>query len=304
MPPRNACVYFLFVLCLGAWGCSSEDPPSDEDTGPIEKPCEGYASARCETMNRCAPALFAIEHGDLDACRSELRAWCVHVGHLPGVRVGAKAIGACASTFRSLSCAAWQARRDDPFCDAPGGSLSVDEPCISGYQCASKACYLDAQGVCGVCQPTAGVGDPCRQSMECPATSACVGYHCLKTMALGEECGSGRPCAGQLLCLSGTCQQSPALHDPCIENTCNNRLATECVQGVCEPLETAATGQACGLINGKTVYCGRGTCSSQGVCVAPVPEGRPCQDSSGPTCLQPAVCVDGWCKIPQPSMCQ
>lgn len=291
------------ILALPLSGCGSDESSDTGDTGPIEQPCANYASARCGAMERCAPALFDLEHGNAEACRAQLAAWCIHVGNLPGVQAGPKAIGTCASTFDSMSCDTWQSRRDDPLCAAPGGTLGDGAPCLDGYQCSSRACHLDASGTCGACQPAAKTGHPCRLSMECPTSTACVGYKCVEVAGIGESCDSARPCGGVLMCVGGTCTKSPTPGEACVDGVCNNKLATSCDDGSCQALPTASTGEPCGLVGGQTVYCGGGTCSSQNTCVAPVPDGRPCNDTSGPTCLLPAICVDGWCKTPDPASC-
>ena len=252
-------------------------------------------------MNRCASALFAYEYGDTASCEQRLNAWCLHVGGLPSIRLGPKAIGSCAATFSGMSCETWQSRRDDPLCDAPGGSLGAGATCVSSYQCASKACYLDTDGMCGTCQSAPTAGDACREPTECPAGTTCIGYKCVEAAGVGEACDSETPCAGMLWCLDGSCILNPNEGDACIDGFCNNRLATACESGVCEGLDLAGDGEACG----GTVYCsGNGTCLSQGTCKAPVSEGRPCDPNNGPFCLEPGVCIDNYCKIPDSTSCQ
>lgn len=294
---RGVWIWGLLVTPLG---CGSEESAETADTGPVEGPCADYAQARCEVMSRCASALFAYEYGEVASCEQRLSAWCVHVGGLPSVRVGPKAIGSCAATLSGMSCETWQSRRDDPLCSAPGGSLAAGKGCVSGYQCASKACYLDADGVCGTCQPSPEEGEACRETTECPTGTTCVGYKCVRAVGVGEACDAQRPCAGTLMCVGGSCALSPNEGEPCLEGICNNKLATTCEGGVCVGLTLAGDGEACG----GSVYCsGNGTCLSQGTCKAPVPEGRPCDRSAGPFCLEPAVCIDSFCKVPDPAAC-
>lgn len=131
----------VLVLAACAWGlgCGSDESGEQGDTGPIEHPCADYASARCAAIERCASALFSYEYGTAASCQGRLAAWCNHVGSLSGVRAGPKAIGACANTFKDMSCEQWQSRRDDPLCSAPGGSLTTGTTCVDGYQCSSRS---------------------------------------------------------------------------------------------------------------------------------------------------------------------
>lgn len=289
------------AIAVFTLSCGSDDSDPTADTGPIDQACADVAAARCGAMQRCAPALFTFEYGTMESCSSQYGAWCNHVGKLPGSKVGPKALGSCATTYSSMSCETWQSRRDDLLCDVGGGSLPVEATCVSGYQCSSKACFLDSEGACGTCQPAPTLGEACRLSMECPSNASCIGYKCVEAMGIGQPCDASKPCAGTLLCSGGTCAMSPSPGQPCLEGVCNNRLATACEGGTCEALSMVGDGQACNAVSGP--FCGGGTCTTQGVCAAPVPEGRPCSTTAGPACLMPGVCLAGWCKIPDPSTC-
>lgn len=291
-------VVLVLAGSAGVLGCGSDESGDQGDTGPIEQPCADYAAARCEAMERCASALFAYEFGTAASCQARLSAWCNHVGSLSGVRAGPKAIGSCATTFKDMSCEQWQSRRDDPLCSAPGGSLSAGAACVNGYQCSSKVCFLAADGVCGTCQTAPKMGEGCRQSMECPSGTTCIGYKCVKPAGVGEACDASTPCAGTLLC-SGTCSMSPNDGEPCLDGLCNNKLATSCEADTCQGLTLADEGASCGGV----VYCRGGGSCNQGTCKARVAVEHPCDANTGPYCLEPGVCVDGWCKVPDPSTC-
>lgn len=306
MRDHRVSVHWLLALVAAcAMACGSEEATETADTGPIETPCAEYATARCTAMQTCTPALFELDYGTSASCQSQLSDWCMHVGKLPGVKLGPKSIGACASSFAGMSCDEYQSRRDDPLCaSAPGGTLATGAACVDGYQCASRACFLAAGDTCGTCQSALKSGDGCRTSMECPTSTSCVGYKCVATAGVGEACDSATPCSGWLMCAGGVCTMSPMPGEACLEGICNNRLATTCEGETCESLPMAAEGEACGNVSGQTVYCsGGGTCSSQDECSGPVPEDRPCSEAAGRGCLLPAVCVDDWCKVPDPSAC-
>ena len=289
-------------MTLPVWfgACGSEESSEEADTGPIDQACADYASARCDAINRCASARFAYDYGNQASCQDRLAAWCEYVGGLPGAKLGPKAIGSCASSFASMSCEAWQARRDDPLCNAPEGTLEEGAGCVHGYQCASKACFLETDGVCGICQAGLAEGDGCRLAMECPPGTTCIGYACVQAAGVGETCGAATPCAGTLLCVGGTCAMSPNEGEPCLEGgVCNNKLATTCEGGTCTGLTLAEEGETCG----GDVYCEGGGSCVHDTCMSPVPEKRPCNANTGPQCLEPGVCVGGWCEIPDPASC-
>lgn len=299
------CRLTVLALAILPGGCSSDEkqPPQEEKVFELGPSCTDYAIARCATMERCASALFVYEFGTADLCQQQLSAWCNFVGSLDTVRATPKNIGMCASTFETMSCDTWVGRRErvnnhdddvEPLCDAPGGILTDGEPCLEGYECESKACYLDTQGVCGTCQPNRDQGDGCRRSMECPTGTTCVGNKCVETAVSGESCDSLRPCAGYLVCLEGTCVMSPAIGEPCADG-CDNKLFTECRDGVCHSMAVALPGEECGKA-GHPAVCGGSTCSSGNKCQSPVEAQRRCGGPKDGTCQQPLRCVGGWCK--------
>ena len=304
---RSWPVLVVLVVCVSGVSCGSSEPGEEEDTGPIEQPCASYAASRCALGEQCTPVLFGLEHGSAETCRSNVAARCMYLGGLPGVKLGPKSIGACASTLAGLSCEGWEQRVDVAFCSAPAGKLGTGAPCLDGYQCSSRVCFLDAGGVCGTCQAALHAGDGCRLPMDCPSGTTCSGYKCVAAAKTGEPCDAEHACAGTLLCSEGKCVSSPGVGEPCAAGVCNNKLGLNCdaASGLCEGLTLAGEGEACGAVGTEQVYCsGKGSCTSQHVCTSPAPEDRPCDEKQGPTCEVPAVCMSGWCKVPDPAACQ
>jgi hypothetical protein len=72
----------------------------------------------------------------------------------------------------------------------------------------------------------------------------------------------------------------------------------------------AGAGEACGIINAKFVSCAaNGKCRPganplQGTCVAAAADGAPCDETAGPLCTPPAICVSGLCKLGDPALCK
>ncbi|MEO6419949.1 MAG: hypothetical protein ABIP39_11105, partial [Polyangiaceae bacterium] len=81
----------------------------------------------------------------------------------------------------------------------------------------------------------------------------------------------------------------------------------------CVELMLASAGGACGFVNGQIVACQAGNyCKTvastpgMGTCAPQAAEGGGCSDDSskGPSCMAPAKCDTGVCKVADPSTCK
>ncbi len=279
--------------------CGSDKPAAE---GPIAPACAQYASSRCDLLDRCAPTLLRIDFGTRDACTTQMNDLCMTTASLPGAALKTSAVSACASELAASSCEQFQARVDRPFCDeAGGGTLGTGAACTSGYQCASRACFSDASGVCGSCQAPVAAGGGCRTSLDCPNGTTCSGYVCLPASGVGGTCDTTHACGGYLLCVNGQCEPSPAAGEACAGGACSNKLGLNCdtASQTCQAISIAAEGDACGM----QVACEAHGACVQGTCKSAVGAERPCDSAAGPYCQVPAMCVGGWCKIPDATTC-
>lgn len=163
----------------------------------------------------------------------------------------------------------------------------VGDPCPFGYECGT-AQYCDAAKVC----QAAGPSTPCTSSSTCRATDYCssTAQTCAPKVATGQPCTDTNSCAVQTeRCLFGAdggmgrCGTPPVLGQSCT-GSCGFPFA--CVSGTC--VMAGHIGEPC-TPNGSPA-CITGACvrpdggvgySPESRCVAPLPNGSPCEGSNG-----------------------
>lgn len=301
MPPAPR---YLALVALVFCACSSGSEPAQSPAPLLDEACADHARAFCDQIERCMPSLLGLSYGDHGACVTWRSDECVFQHQTSSLTPAS--IQSCAQTMSSLDCPSFHGAFDRPMCTTPTGPLADGAGCVSGAECASGVCSRDSDESCGVCQAAPAPGESCMRSTDCPANHTCKAYRCVPANGPGQPCGPEQACSGLLMCRQNQCAPSASEDEACTASDCSNKLGLSCdpQSNTCKAIEAAAPGQPCGQIEGKVVFCAAaGMCKgypqqAQGTCVEPVPEDRPCNVSSGPACIPPASCIDGWCRMP------
>ncbi len=241
---------------------------------------------------------------------------CMPALTAPGTSATPDKLDSCATAVDTLMCDALYTRNTPMACIPAAGKLANGSACGDDAQCMSTYCKKPAGNVCGVCGARSTAGGACSIDADCDYQLACANSVCVAYGALGASCDAGHPCAQPNVCKSGTCAAPAEAGQPCTPSLgggdcdqtkglfCNPSSATA---GVCAIATFVGPGQPCGLVGGGVVGCsGGGLCKRTGLmgtCVAPAADGAACDATNGPPCLQPAECVGGVCKLPNPAGC-
>ena len=318
-----------WLLCFVALDCTGS---SDGGPLPIEQLGAAYHLAVCRSTLACSPRNRLFHH-DVATCAASEAVQLLHnsIGRMPisslvaRVRAGAihydpVAALACIDDLNA-GCGDLSSGGGVPASchrafvgtNPLGGSCVVSAECRGDAWCRTQD---DRGPACpGQCAPRLALGDPCRESAECPAAIAadtvvvcktptavpsaerrCVAVHLASPASAGQPCGRSpsaggeelTPCAEGLSCRD-TCQPPiaagaacPGEFEPCVEGyTCLGSWQ----QMVCAPITVRrAASEACGL-NFSVVSAEHSICdASQGLACAdsrcaPVREvtaGQPC----------------------------
>jgi hypothetical protein len=271
------------------------------------------AFARCSHYADCSPTVIALRYGDLPTCRAIYKA--TYLSSLTSASTGASPSSqeSCASKISGWDCNDYlNYQNPPPECAIPPGQLPNGSACGTSSQCQSTFCAIAPGSGCGKCATVPVSGDSCADLVSCPSSLSCQSTTelCEAFAQLNGTCGAGLPCAARLSCVgasgtqTGSCQA--AVLDagaPCTPQPagpgCDYLSGVSCntASGVCEPVQLAGNGQACGNVNNQPAYCkAEGTCVSlNGVigsaCVGAAGLGAPCDLVKGPGCLFSVHCI-------------
>ncbi len=317
---RNLLLLSLSASLLLAVGCGSD--PDDGGSGspatlgtPTEI-CAEYSTHFCGKISSCAPLMLDAFFGGTDGCTNAFSSSCEHGVALDGVALTRASLDSCLDAVDAMTCDAFGGDLEVPDACVFAGTLDDGAVCEDNNQCQSSNCYV-ADGDCGTCQPGASaVGDSCAQA-DCPSTLYCDedGDVCAERDAAGAPCKQGSCVLGQQCVMpdetsdTGTCQPYAAQGAPCNDQGigqagCNVLAGLFCnpTSNTCEPIATAALGEACGFIDGALTFCGGGSACGDmdqmtfaGTCVARVAAGESCSDGFQNTCEVGLECTDGVC---------
>lgn len=307
-------------LALGlVTACSSSD---DEASSSLpDSAVQAYASAQCDQLERCSPAVIPLSFGDKASCVTSFTASLKQQFVLRGVRVSSDEAAACTASLGTQAC-------DDPTPPAAcrlKGELANDQPCASGLQCSSGQCFLDsgvasATSYCGTCKAFVPEGGDCSAAACEPGLGCSSGNRCIRGGAEGAACTDQFDCAGVLDCVGKKCTPLVQEGETCGATTtaCDSRKGLACVQigpavtsTQCQPVVFATTGQPCGLDAGKLTVCAAGgSCAnvdpatSRGTCAAALAEGATCSLEQGSAaCAIGLDCANGICAKPLLATC-
>jgi hypothetical protein len=300
----------------GGAGDPSGRGPAAGDAGPGGA-CDLIPAAICETIARCTPFGIQVQFADLAACVGTYRRACVDATTAPGAVVPAgEQLTACLDAIPIANCRQLLTAPMAIEACRFAGSLAATTPCAFSSQCATGFCSRDGKA-CGTCAERLGMGIPCKDQEACASPLTCAGpmgdFRCVVTGPMGSPCDVAHPCAGGFYCtLYGLCAARKGEGQ-----ACDNRDACDSLRGLacntfthlCEPVESAMPGSACGVVMGKAQVCvGGSTCieaaGTTGLCASPGSVGEPCgATASGRPCRMPAECIEGVCTVRQASAC-
>jgi hypothetical protein len=280
--------------------------------------CDGF-TAYCAKLNTCAPALVKVGFGTVDECSTRFAIQCKDAVKAPDSGLTATTLSACSTALATATCED-AIYRKVAACDFMGGRGN-GMACGANAQCTSGYCSQGSDA-CGVCSALVGAGTKCEIADDCePGLDCSSDGHCVVPGAAGTNCTATQPCKYGTYCKPAT----PGAETGSCVNTanapgvdCNKDYAASCNlllgifcdgnTGKCANLGFAANGDPCGLVAGKFVLCAKGDCAypddlaTQGVCGALAADGASC--SATTACEDPAVCVQGKCKLPSSLACQ
>jgi hypothetical protein len=280
---------------------SSDAGAGDDGTGPptfvtLKQGCDIKADKQCLRLQECSEFFLRLLFGKAEACRSRLSADCVAHASAPDIGVTPYSLVRCAQEISSQTCADIIDRKEPDACN-PMGLRREGSGCGSHFQCATGFCKLD-NGSCGRCEVQGGAGEMCESNAACVAGLLCGQKgKCVRRSVLGEACsGANQECSTFLACAGGKCVAP-------VGGPCTN--PKECMSNDGEP------GVICREGDSLTSYCsgGQDNCvkDSSGIyrCVEPALDGQPCGDQgNGRSCVMPAVCVAGMCRLGPLLSCQ
>ncbi len=234
-------------------------------------------------------------------------------------------------------------------CQAPVGTGAMGVTCAVAAQCASTYCAVANNAVCGTCQPFPAPGaacvvdGDCGRDLACAIPSGATSGTCAAWVAPGGSCLTGvNPCQPEAACVGdnpttsahGTCMPTVMTVGASCDGArqvappCDGDHGLACIPtgsgslaGTCQMVTLANAGATCGAIGGPPTTsiadcAAGGMCvkanvgDRSGTCVAPAPDGAPCDSALGPPCLTPAKCVpttpgvtEGTCTLPYQSAC-
>jgi hypothetical protein len=259
----------LAVAC-GGTATSVAEPSGDQA-------CTDSARARCGRIQACSAVHLAELYGDEASCESRVKANCLSTLAAPSNGNTPGHVAACADAIGGWSCGDFfLSANPPPACAQPTGPLAAGAACYAAGQCQTGFCAIGASA-CGACAALPGAGEPCTPTRQCGPGMQCTGdLTCRVPGVEGDACGKSAGCAPGLRCVGGSCAAYAS---------------------------AAARGQPCGVVGGKAVTCTAGDCqiptgTTAGTCVGRSTEGAACDQTAGPFCEPPAVCVSGTCRIP------
>jgi hypothetical protein len=310
----------LPAIAIAVAACSGSTSGS---TVTADQGCTDLGGSICDKIAACSAPLLQLVYGDAATCKTRFKLTCPSTISAPGSGATGANLEACAQAYTTAACADLFSGNQPAPCNVHG-SLMAGAACANNIQCSGDHGYCNtASGqTCGVCGTRAAAGATCAKSADCDTGLVC-GFGtgmttgaCVTPGAAGATCDAPHPCAGALSCVGGTCAQSAAAGAACdpTASNCDSTQGLFChpINKVCASAQFAKAGEACGfmLATGTYAACsGNGRCtmpagSLTGTCEAPAADGAMCDTTNGPTCLAPAVCTNGACKVPDASACK
>jgi len=305
-----AIVGIVTVACSGSTSSSNVSPT---------QACNDLGNAICSKIESCAPFELQVVYGSTSACATRFALTCPDAIAASGSGATPAAVESCSQAYSSASCGDVLSGKTPSACQIYG-TLTAGTVCGADQQCVGPDgyCKVAATAVCGACGTTAAAGgacsanSDCQSGLTCPLPTGSTTGSCVAPGAAGATCDKLHPCASPLACLNTTCSQPVEAGQACdaTAQNCDFTQGLFCnpTTKVCAQIGMAGAGAPCGFANGAYTVCnGGGTCNlnpttGAGTCEAVAADGATC-GSNGASCLQPAVCVNNTCTIPNASSC-
>lgn len=272
------------------------------------------ATAFCARIQSCAPAYLSIGYGDVATCNTRFAKSILPSIGANGSAATPAMLETCAKAIANASCGDLLSRNLPAECRKPG-TLADGSACATDDQCLNMRCKVAPNAVCGTCGSHAAAGASCAVDEDCDFGAKCVNGTCAAYGKQGDPCSATRPCRADLACRSGSCAAPAATGDACTAfEECDVLHGVGCnpVTKKCEAFSFAQPGNACGFVSSQIVVCQGpgGDCvgatqqNPKGTCKAPAADGAACDNTNGPLCASPAVCMGGICTLPDPAACK
>ncbi len=312
-----------FVLLAA---CSSS---SSGSSVTAEQACSDYANGICNRVSACTTLFLQAEWGDSATCITRYKAICASALSAPNTGITPDRAVTCSKAITNASCDDLLNRNSPAECRSIAGTVANGAACGDDSQCVSAYCNHPANAVCGTCSPArAKSGEACATDENCDYQLTCSKARvCVAYGGMGATCDDNHPCVASLACTvpagsmmpQGTCAKPSAEGQACtsgvgvgscdittVGDYCNPKSK------VCEKLGLASGTGDCGYDaqTGKLTVCTqRGTCPGVDTgmitkCIPAAADGAACNVTTGPKCLAGAQCVNGICKVSDPSSCR
>jgi hypothetical protein len=268
--------------------------------------CSAYANSFCRKLMECEPATVTVDFNDMATCITRKSAQCQLAVVAPGAMLTPPTLMACAGQLGVNTCENIRYKQV-PACNFRGRKLD-GAACADSWQCGSGICTRTRGVNCGTCARELGMNAQCGEN-DCGATLECSdNLLCQIPSDVGGACSAAQPCKAGTYCAGNQCAaQVEVANGACPVNAaCAGHKGFACVQQQCQPIQYARTGQACGM--GNSILCqGSSECSiaqgNTGTCSGVALDNQACGGAAGSSCLAPAECMGGFCKIPVGAEC-
>lgn len=305
----------------GSGGGSTSTTSGTGGSGPtVNQACNDIAMARCARLQACSNgALITTRYGDMNTCVTRIELNCKSSLTAPDTGASPATTEACVADIPSESCTDYIDNNPSAACQAQKGTRPDGAACAFAGQCANSFCHVAKGAACGTCGSPPAAGAACDTAADCGYDMACTkAGTCATFVAANGMCDAGNPCEVGLACVGstmttmGTCQPQVTTMGTACDPTrktgpdCERDIGLYCdpTSLTCKPLTFDTGGQPCGV---GEACSGSSLCVMQtppnGTCSSVAADGAACDDTNGPSCLNPARCVSGTCKLPDGASC-
>jgi hypothetical protein len=271
--------------------------------------CTDLATQSCTTYEKC-PYVTSVVYGTKAVCIEREKLSCMEQLSAPGTGLTPMLVRQCMMERKPEVCLSYA----PPASCVPLGKLPDSAQCWSAVQCAGGACLIPLGASCGKCAIRSLINGPCYSFLDCEGglDTFCKGPTPMQPGVCAAARGKGSMCnvplqaycRNDLWCNAGTCTdaQKPQAGQQCspTDRPCDSLQGLTCdpTAQTCRSITVAAVGQTC-----PDYLCeANGNCKDDGTgtlrCGAVGKERDACDDSLGQRCLQPAVCKNKVCVLP------
>jgi hypothetical protein len=296
-----------------------DDAPLDggADTTPppvtVGQACTDLDTSTCGALSACSTFVLQLQFGDAATCVARNDLACNTGQAASGVGRTTTDIEGCAQAIPAATCPDLIAGKLPDACQDRPGTVVNGAVCGSNAQCQST--YCRKQNACGVCAPRVAAGESCSGNEQClPGLVCAAGMSCVAPGQTSASCDDKHPCRDDLYCKANVCSAKSGPGESCADTD----KACDLVRGVgcnpfthvCQNVRIAKKGDPCGIVGGTLVLCeASGMCegatlATPGTCTAAAGDGEACGTSAnGRSCLPPASCANGICRLPANPTC-